>query len=72
MDYLYYILISCLLFGFSIYGCVKGNIKVLENEIKYIKSELLKKPNLTDAEKEWLCIADDYIWKTGKYNKIVK
>ncbi len=66
-DYISYLLISITILTFGFVGCVKLNIKTLEWEIESIKEELKKKPNLSDGEREWLSIADDFIWKTGKY-----
>ena len=69
---------SYLLIGFIIvsggglFGLVCLNFKTLEIEIEGIKDELNKKPVLSDAEREWLSIADRYIWEQKYKNCKVK
>ena len=67
-DYISYLLISITILSFGFVGCIKINLKTLEWEIESIKDELKKKPELTEAEKEWLSIADRYIWEQ-RYKK---
>lgn len=58
-----YLLIGISVFSLGLYGIIKLNLKTLQIEIECLKEELNKKPNLTDAEKEWLTIADKYLWE---------
>ncbi len=68
INYICYLLISISFLSLGIIGCIKGNLKTLEWEIQNIKEELNKKPELTEAEKEWLNIADKYIWEQKNKN----
>ena len=68
LDYISYLLIGITILSFGLYGCIKVNLKTLEWEIESLKDELNKKPELTEAEKEWLSIADKYIWEQ-RYKK---
>tara|TARA_R110002153_G_C13245805_1_gene491172 strand:+ start:1032 stop:1244 length:213 start_codon:yes stop_codon:yes gene_type:complete len=58
-----YLLFGISVISFGLYGFVKLNLKTLQIEIETLKEELKKKDNLTDAEKEWLSIADKYLWE---------
>ena len=68
INYICYLLISISFLSLGIIGYIKANIKTLEWEIQNIKEELNKKPELTEAEKEWLNIADKYIWEQKNKN----
>ena len=68
INYICYLLVSISFLSLGIIGYIKANIKTLEWEIQNIKEELNKKPELTEAEKEWLNIADKYIWEQKNKN----
>ena len=71
INYICYLLISISFLSLGIIGYIKANIKTLEWEIQNIKEELNKKPELTEAEKEWLNIADKYIWEQKNKNCLI-